>query len=134
MAAVSVPLSSRSRCRSRSGVRSGAGGLGRPALGRSGAAVRRARTRLALALALLAWLVVLVCAVLGAAGSEHTRSSGSVLSSGRTHTVAAGESLWSIAESVGGGSTDTRAVVGEIVALNHLGGTGVRAGQVLVLP
>lgn len=98
------------------------------------AALGRSRMRLALTLALLAWIVVFACAVLGGAGASDVGQSRAVLSSARSHTVAAGETLWSIAEGAGDGSVDTRAVVAEIVALNHLSGTALQAGTVLVLP
>lgn len=94
-----------------------------------------ARTRLALGLAVLAWLVVFVGAGIGAtsAGGIGGGDAGAVLSAGRTHRVAAGETLWSIAARANEGG-DTRRVVAEIVALNHLSGTTIAAGQVLVLP
>lgn len=95
--------------------------------------LRASRTRLALALVLLGWFVVFVCAVFGS-GAFDASGSGTVLSSGRTHTVAAGETLWSIAADSAGGAGDLRAVVHEIASLNHLSASGVRAGQVLVLP
>lgn len=96
------------------------------------------RTRLALGLAVLAWLVVFVGAGIGATGATGAGGigggdSGTVLSTGRTHRVAAGETLWSIAARSNEGG-DTRRVVAEIVALNRLSGTTIAAGQVLVLP
>lgn len=50
-----------------------------------------------------------------------------------THTVLAGESLWSIAADIADGR-DVRDVVDDIVRLNLLDGSSVQAGQELALP
>jgi nucleoid-associated protein YgaU len=47
--------------------------------------------------------------------------------------VQQGDTLWSIASSLDGGS-DVRAVVDEIQDLNGLRGTGIRPGQTLLVP
>jgi len=50
------------------------------------------------------------------------------------HVVAAGESLWVIAESVAPDDADLRRVVREIRALNDLSDATIRPGEVLILP
>jgi hypothetical protein len=50
------------------------------------------------------------------------------------HTVAPGETLWEIAESVAGPSDDVRDVVVDLVRLNELPDAGLMAGQVIVVP
>lgn len=50
-----------------------------------------------------------------------------------TYTVMGGETLWSIAEKVGG-DRDVRDVVHEIMRLNNLSSANVQAGQQLALP
>lgn len=51
----------------------------------------------------------------------------------RTHTVLAGETLWSIAEDIAG-DRDVRDVVAEIQRLNLLESASVQAGQQIALP
>ena len=50
-----------------------------------------------------------------------------------TITVAQGETLWSIAESIAGDG-DVRDVVHEVMRLNNLDGASLQAGQKLALP
>lgn len=49
------------------------------------------------------------------------------------YTVAAGESLWTIAENHKQPGTDTRDEVARIMRANHLGTSGIYAGEVLYL-
>lgn len=92
------------------------------------------RTRAALGLAVLGWLVVFVAAGLGTSGLP-SGSDATVRVSGRTHVVQRGETLWSIATGEGrGGGVDPREAVAELASLNHVDGTDLRVGQVLVLP
>lgn len=49
-------------------------------------------------------------------------------------TVAAGETLWSIAAAAAAPGEDVREVVAEIASLNSLSGSAIVAGQQLVVP
>jgi hypothetical protein len=51
-----------------------------------------------------------------------------------TVTVAAGESLWSVASAATGPGEDVRERVAEIAAMNELGSHELRAGQQLLVP
>ena len=49
-------------------------------------------------------------------------------------TVSAGQTLWQIASSVTAPGEDVRDVVDRLIVLNGLSGSGVRAGQQLLVP
>lgn len=49
-------------------------------------------------------------------------------------TVAAGETLWGIASSIAAPGQDVRDVVDRLIVLNGLDGSGLRAGQQLLVP
>ena len=51
-----------------------------------------------------------------------------------TYTVAAGESMWTIATAYTAQHEDVRDTVGALVALNGLAGAGLRAGQQILVP
>ena len=51
----------------------------------------------------------------------------------RRHTVRSGETLWAIA-ATGYPGSDPREVVFQIEQTNHLGGSTITPGQVLLLP
>jgi hypothetical protein len=51
-----------------------------------------------------------------------------------THTVAAGETLWSIAAAIATPADDIRAIVDNLVQLNSLPNAGLRAGQQILVP
>lgn len=52
----------------------------------------------------------------------------------QTHTVRAGETLWGIASGLAAPGEDVRDVVDDLVALNDLPGSGLTAGQQILLP
>jgi nucleoid-associated protein YgaU len=128
----SAQVSGRARVGDRpgAGIRGGARVRpGRPAPAARLRLTRRAR-RLAIVLALAAgvalgsWLAPLVNGDGG--GSLRLAGESSVV-------VHAGDTLWSIASSLGGDG-DVRAVIDEIQRLNHLDGAVLVPGQVLQLP
>jgi hypothetical protein len=51
-----------------------------------------------------------------------------------TYTVASGETLWGIASGFTGPGENTRDVVNEIIALNHLDGANIQAGEQILIP
>lgn len=51
-----------------------------------------------------------------------------------THTVRAGETLWDIAAGLAAPGQDVRDVVDDLVDLNDLPGSGLAAGQQILLP
>jgi Tfp pilus assembly protein FimV len=53
---------------------------------------------------------------------------------GSVYTAQPGDTLWSIASSVGGRASDPRRVVDSIVSLNRLPGATIRPGERLALP
>jgi LysM domain len=89
---------------------------------------RRAR-RLAVILALAGGVAVgsWIAPLLSGGGADLRLAGESVV------VVQQGDTLWSIASSLDGGS-DVRAVVDEIQDLNGLRGTGIRPGQTLLVP
>ena len=89
--------------------------------------------RIVAALAALPAVVALTLAVLSGGSALASRDSGASAESFTTLTVAAGESLWSIAEQVAPGA-DPRDVVDAIVRLNALEGVTVSAGQQIAIP
>lgn len=93
---------------------------------------RGRRVRAALVAAPLA-VALSLAAVVGGGSALATRDAGAPAGSFRTVTVAAGESLWSIAEEVAP-RADPRDVVDAIARLNALEGVTVSAGQVLAIP
>jgi len=81
------------------------------------------------ALAAAIWL-----AVAGQAqASSHARSGAPATGSVRRVVVRQGQTLWGIASQVDP-TVDPRVVIPEIVDLNSLNGTGIQAGQVLLVP
>ena len=89
--------------------------------------------RIVAALAALPAVVALTLAVLSGGSALASFDSGVPAESFTTLTVAAGESLWSIAEQVAPGA-DPRDVVDAIVRLNALEGVTVSAGQQIAIP
>ncbi len=51
-----------------------------------------------------------------------------------TYTVRSGETLWDIAVGLAEPGQDVRDVVDDLVALNHMPGSGLTAGQQILLP
>lgn len=92
----------------------------------------RGRRLLAL-LAALPAVIALAIAIVGGGSALASRDEGAATGSFTTVTVAAGESLWSIAEQVAPGA-DPRDVVDAIARLNALDGVAVSAGQQLAIP
>ena len=81
------------------------------------------------ALTALIWL-----AVAGQAqASSHVKTGGPAAASVLRVVVQPGQTLWSIATQADP-AADPRIIIGEIVDLNSLRGTGVRVGQVLLVP
>jgi LysM repeat protein len=93
--------------------------------------VRGRRLLTALLLAPVALGVGVGIAQVPAAIAGHQASASA--ESFETHTVLAGETLWSIAESIAG-DHDVRDVVHEIMRLNLLDSSSLQAGQQLALP
>lgn len=89
--------------------------------------------RILAALAALPAVVALSLAVIGGGSALASREAGAPSGSFATLTVAAGDSLWSIAEQVAPGA-DPRDVVDAIVRLNALDGVTLSAGQQLSIP
>jgi len=80
--------------------------------------------------------VALLAAAVTAAALVHgprAGSAGSGLPSGSLVTVGYGESLWVVAEKVAPGR-DPRAVVVDLQRINHLAGSTVQPGEVLLVP
>ena len=92
----------------------------------------RGRRALA-ALAALPAVIALSLAVISGGSALASRDTGAASASFTTLTVAAGDSLWSIAGQVAPGA-DPRDVVDAIVRLNALDGVTVSAGQQLSIP
>ena len=84
-------------------------------------------------LAALPAVVALSAAVLGGGAALASRDAGAPAGSFSTVTVAAGDSLWTIAEEIAP-ERDPRDVVDEIVRLNALDSVVVQAGQRLAIP
>ena len=89
--------------------------------------------RIVATLAALPAVVALSVAVLSGGSALASLDAGAPAESFTTLTVAAGESLWSIAERVAPGA-DPRDVVDAIVRLNSLEGGVVSAGQQIAIP
>ncbi|MFK4835324.1 LysM peptidoglycan-binding domain-containing protein [Microbacterium sp. ZW T2_14] len=89
--------------------------------------------RVLAALAALPAVIALSAAVIGGGAALATRDAGAPAGSFHTVTVAAGDSLWSIAEEIAP-DRDPRDVVDELVRLNALDSVVVRAGQNLAIP
>jgi hypothetical protein len=79
-------------------------------------------------------LAVVVVAVVTLLGSRAAADGPVAAQEVARHTVAPGETLWQIAESVAGPSDDVRDVVFDLVRLNELPDAGLMAGQVIVVP
>ncbi|KAF2412855.1 hypothetical protein B1729_13030 [Microbacterium sp. B35-04] len=84
-------------------------------------------------LAALPAVIALSAAVIGGGAALASRDAGAPAGSFSTMTVAAGDSLWSIAEEVAP-EHDPRDVVDEIVRLNALDTVVVQAGQSIAIP
>jgi LysM repeat protein len=89
--------------------------------------------RILAVLAALPAVIALSLAVISGGSALASRDTGAASGSFATLTVAAGDSLWSIAEQVAPGA-DPRDVVDAIVRLNALDGVTVSAGQQLSIP
>ncbi|GAA5025403.1 LysM peptidoglycan-binding domain-containing protein [Microbacterium fluvii] len=89
--------------------------------------------RVLLGLAALPAAVVLAAAVIGGGSALASHSAGAPADAFSSITVAAGDSLWSIAERVAP-DADPRDVIDDIVRLNALHGAGLTAGQSLAIP
>ncbi|WP_426324796.1 LysM peptidoglycan-binding domain-containing protein [Microbacterium sp. E-13] len=104
---------------------------------RAGASTRLRLTlrgrRVLAALAALPAVIALSAAVLGGGAALASRDAGAPAGSFTTVTVAAGDSLWTIAEEIAPGH-DPRDVVDEIVRLNALDTVVVQTGQSLSIP
>jgi len=92
----------------------------------------RLTTRGRVVAVLLALLVVAASALLGARAAQ-AEVPGSAPQVER-HVVRPGETLWQIASSVVGPGEDVRDVVADLVRLNDLPGSGLMAGQTIVVP
>ncbi len=89
--------------------------------------------RILATIAALPAVIALSLAVISGGSALASRDVGASTGSFATLTVAAGDSLWSIAEQVAPGA-DPRDVVDAIVRLNALDGVTVSAGQQLSIP
>jgi hypothetical protein len=86
------------------------------------------------AVGVAALTAVIWLAVAGQAqASSHVRGGGPAVGSVRRVVVKPGQTLWSIA-SQADPAADPRIIIGEIVDLNSLPGTGIQVGQVLLVP
>jgi|GEM_PF-2249561 len=83
--------------------------------------------------ATLIFLALIVSAVAIFAGSSAAARQPLEAIPVETYPVAAGDSLWSIASSLGTHG-DVRDVVDDIVKLNHLPSASIQAGTVILLP
>ncbi|MCL2454348.1 MAG: LysM peptidoglycan-binding domain-containing protein [Micrococcales bacterium] len=92
----------------------------------------RLTTRGRVVLALLALVVIAVPLWFGAraAQAEGPLTAPQV----ERHVVEPGDTLWQIASSVAAPGEDVRDVVRQLVRLNNLPGSGLLAGQVIVIP
>lgn len=93
----------------------------------------RGRRVLASLAALPAVVALGVAVVLGGSSALASRDEGAPAGAFQTVTVAAGDSLWSIAQDVAP-SADPRDVIDAIARLNALDGVTVTAGQRLAIP
>ena len=82
---------------------------------------------------LLVSLTVAATAAVGLSVGLHGSAQASDTVSTRAVVVEPGQSLWQIARSVSP-QRDPRDVIADIVAINHLGGVTVQAGQQLQVP
>lgn len=89
--------------------------------------------RVVTALAATPLVVAIGFGALSGGAALASRDAGSPAGTFDTVTVAAGDTLWGIAEDVAPGA-DPRDVVDEIVHLNQLSGSSVVAGQQLAIP
>lgn len=95
---------------------------------RRSAAVRLTRRGRALVVLLLLAVLLAAGFALGRVSSSHAATATT-----RTAVVQPGDTLWSIAARVAP-DRDTRVVIDQIEAVNHLAGASVQVGQRLVLP
>jgi LysM domain len=79
----------------------------------------------------VAGIVGLAC-LFAAQGASAGTSAGAIAVTSRT--VAAGETLWDIASGMAEPGQDVRDVVDELVELNGMGDSSLRAGQELLIP
>ncbi|MFW7413953.1 LysM peptidoglycan-binding domain-containing protein [Demequina sp. SO4-18] len=93
------------------------------------AAGRARRTVLALALVVAVAALVALLAPRAFAGGEASETIAF-----DTYTVAQGETLWSIAESMTGPGEDVRDTVGQLQTLNAMGDSSLRAGEQIYIP
>jgi hypothetical protein len=97
----------------------------------SGVVLNR-RGRLARTFVVLS-LAVVLASVFGLKAGAGTSQSTGLSTRFIEITVAPGDTVWSLAKRVGGGS-DLRTLVDEIASVNSLSGAGVEAGQKIRIP
>jgi hypothetical protein len=96
----------------------------------SGAALRLTRRGRLAFLAIGTVLAGMVIVGGGWASADEPRDATAVA----THTVVAGETLWSIAAGIATPADDIRVIVDTLVQLNSLPNPGLRAGQQILVP
>ncbi|WP_426311556.1 LysM peptidoglycan-binding domain-containing protein [Cellulosimicrobium sp. E-16] len=104
------------------------GGVAAP--GRAGERPLRLTRRGRVVLVLLAAVVLLLAARVGVAVASGPGEPVEV----RVHVVAAGETLWELAQGVAAPGEDLRDVVSGLAELNGLSSSGLQAGQKILLP
>ncbi|GED10186.1 LysM peptidoglycan-binding domain-containing protein [Cellulosimicrobium cellulans] len=105
-----------------------AGGAAMPE--RAGERPLRLTRRGRVVLVLLAAVVLLLAARVGVAVASGPGEPVEV----RVHVVAAGETLWELAQGVAAPGEDLRDVVSGLAELNGLSSSGLQAGQKILLP
>jgi hypothetical protein len=104
----------------------------RPRVRRDGAVPLRLTARGRLVLLALALVVVLGSVLVGSRSAQADAPVQAPVV--ERHIVASGETLWGIAASIVQPDEDVRDVVEQLVALNHLPGSSLLAGQTIVVP
>ena len=91
------------------------------------------RGKLARTLVVLSLAIVAASVAGGQAGADTSKSTLAAADSFITVTVAPGDTVWSLATRLAGGS-DVRALVSEIIEVNSLNSVDVATGQKLRIP